>query len=307
MKLLLILPGAIGDFILALPSVAWLRRKLRPTWLEIWTERLNLPLATSPGYADQASALADTGLDRWPTPETVFARLEQFDRVISWRGAAFPEWTEEMRRRFPHMQFLPGFPPSPELHAMDFRRRQVEFYFGPDESFPCFPQIELSKREIRFAEEYLAAEISRGRSTVMVHPGASGPGKRWSADHFSRLASQLMNASNPVLLCEGPLDGGVVDKVVSGLSVNNAESPLRRVRIENLMHLAAVIQHCRLYIGNDSGIGHLAAALGTPTLSIFTVTDPRIWAPRGPRVKALVRPSVNEAMEQTGRMIQENS
>ena len=190
---------------------------------------------------------------------------------------------------------------------MDFRRRQVEFYFGPDESFPCFPQIELSKREIRFAEEYLAAEISRGRSTVMVHPGASGPGKRWSADHFSRLASQLMNASNPVLLCEGPLDGGVVDKVVSGLSVNNAESPLRRVRIENLMHLAAVIQHCRLYIGNDSGIGHLAAALGTPTLSIFTVTDPRIWAPRGPRVKALVRPSVNEAMEQTGRMIQENS
>jgi heptosyltransferase-3 len=307
MKLLLILPGAIGDFILTLPSVAWLRRKLRPAWLEIWAERLNLPLATSRGYADQASALADTGLDSWPTPQTVFARLEQFDRVISWRGAAFQEWNEEMHRRVPHMEFLPGFPPSLDIHAMDFRRRQVEFYFGSDESFPCFPQIELPHCEMTFAEEYLAGEISHGWPTVMVHPGASGPSKRWGADHFSRLASQLMNTSNQVLLCEGPLDGDVGDEVVSGLRANNAESPLRRVGIENLIHLAAVIQRCRLYIGNDSGIGHLAASLGTPTLSIFTVTDPRIWAPRGPRVKALVRPSVNEAMEETGRMIQESS
>jgi ADP-heptose:LPS heptosyltransferase len=307
MKLLLILPGAIGDFILTLPSVAWLKRKLRPIWLELWTERLNLPLATSPGYADQASALADTGLDRWPTPETVFTRLKQFDRVISWRGAAFQEWNEEMRRRVPGMDFLPGFPPSLELHAMDFRRRQVESLCGPDESFPCFPQIELPQCVTEFDQEYLAAEIGRGLPIVMVHPGASHPRKRWGADHFSCLASQLMNASTQVLLCEGPLDGDVVDEVVSGLRVNNAESPLRRVRIENLIHLAAVIQRCRLYIGNDSGIGHLAAAIGTPTLSIFTVTDPRIWAPRGPRSKALVCPAVSEVLEETDRMRQENS
>ena len=87
MKLLVILPGAIGDFILTLPSVAWLKRKLSPDWLEIWAERVNIPLAASSGYADRALALADTGLDRWPTPESVIDHLKQFDRVVSWRGA----------------------------------------------------------------------------------------------------------------------------------------------------------------------------------------------------------------------------
>jgi heptosyltransferase-3 len=306
MKLLVILPGAIGDFILTLPSVAWLKQNLSPSWLEIWTERVNVPLAASQGCADRALALADTGLDHWPTPETVIDRLKQFDRVLSWRGAGHQEWREEMCRRLPLIDFLPAFPTSPELHAMDFRRYQVESLFGAEESFPSFARIAISLPEIEFAQEYLAAEMDRRLPIVMLHPGASGPRKRWGADHFSRLASELMDASNQVLFCEGPLDGAVVDEVVSGLPGGRASTPLRRVRIDNLLRLAAVIQRCCLYIGNDSGIGHLAAAAGAPTLSIFTATDPRIWAPRGPQVKFLVCPSVNEVLEEARRMKQQS-
>ena len=57
------------------------------------------------------------------------------------------------------------------------------------------------------------------------------------------------------------------------------------VRIENLYELACWLARARLYIGNDSGITHLAAAVGTPVLALFGPTDARVWAPRGAHVR----------------------
>ena len=55
-------------------------------------------------------------------------------------------------------------------------------------------------------------------------------------------------------------------------------------RFDNLLELAAWLKGARLYIGNDSGISHLAAATGMPTFVLFGPTDPAIWAPRGANV-----------------------
>ena len=207
-----------------------------------------------------------------------------------------------MCRELRHIDFLSGFPSALEVHAMDFRRHQVESLFGADGSFPSFPQITISLPEKKFAQEYLAGELDRRLPIVLVHPGASGPRKRWRADYFSRLISQLIDRSQQVLLCEGPLDTETVDEVVSGLPDDQVAKLLRRVGVDNLLGLAAVVQRCSLYIGNDSGIGHLSAAAGVATLSIFTATDPRVWAPRGPRVKVLVRPGVDKVLEEVHNM-----
>ena len=59
------------------------------------------------------------------------------------------------------------------------------------------------------------------------------------------------------------------------------------VRIDNLYELARWLQTARLYIGNDSGITHLAAAVGIPVVAIFGPTDPAVWGPRGDRVRTL--------------------
>src|SRR5262249_29247662 len=157
----------------------WLKQRLSSNFLEIWTERSTLPLATSPGYAHRALALADTGLDSWPTPETVIDGMKKFDKVLSWRGAGHKEWRQEMCGRLPDIHFLPGFPSELEAHAMDFRRRQVESLLGADGSFPSFPQLVISLPQVEFGQEYLAGELERGVPIVMVHPGASGPRKRW--------------------------------------------------------------------------------------------------------------------------------
>ena len=71
------------------------------------------------------------------------------------------------------------------------------------------------------------------------------------------------------------------------------------VRFDDLYRLGCWISKARVYIGNDSGISHLAAAVGTPVVAIFLDSDPLIWAPRGRHVQVLIRPSVADVVRCT--------
>jgi ADP-heptose:LPS heptosyltransferase len=294
MRLLLIQPGAIGDFLVALPSISWLKQKLKPTWLEIWTERANLPLAQSPALADRAVALADTRFHSYPIPYVVLERLRQFDLVVSWSGFGDSACRQAVLQAHPRAYFLPALQQDSDCHAMEFRRSQVMELFGTEANFPPYPTLELSEEDSAFGRGYLARQMASGKPIVVFHPGASHVRKRWPTENFTAVISHLQQQNGiEILLCEGPLERGVCEGIVGGLPPET-DRCAATVRIENLGRLAAVLRHCNLYVGNDSGIAHLAAALGTPTLAVFTATDPKVWAPRGPQVKVLVRPTVDE-------------
>jgi heptosyltransferase-3 len=111
---------------------------------------------------------------------------------------------------------------------------------------------------------------------VIIHPFASSPAKRWPLANFRALAEQI---GKPVRWCAGPEE-----------QLDDA------VRIADLYELACWIATARLYIGNDSGITHLAAAVGTPVIAIFTSTDPSVWSPRGNRVTVLENPTVETVL-----------
>ena len=111
---------------------------------------------------------------------------------------------------------------------------------------------------------------------AVIHPFASSIAKRWPLDNFRTVAMEL---GCPVKWLAGPEE-----------SLDDAE------RIEDLYDLACWLATARVYIGNDSGISHLAAAVGTPTLAIFLASDPKVWAPRGPHVRVLERPSIESAV-----------
>jgi len=293
MAVLAIQPGAIGDFVLSLPALRWLRQKFGPGGMEIWAERANLTLVEHPAYADRVRPLAETGLDSYPLPERTRKTLESFDLVVSWRGANFPELVEAIRAAHPRAYFLQQFPPEGQaVHLMEFRRSQLASLFatefGDGRSFPACPQIFLEESDAEFAREYLAEEIAAGGPIAAIHPGTSSERKRWAATDFAALAMLLQGERGArILLCEGPLDAGAAGEVLAAAP----ELRARRVRIENLRRLAAVLSRCDLYVGSDSGITHLAAAAGAPTVAIFQATDLRLWAPRGRLVRVLERPS----------------
>ncbi len=101
----------------------------------------------------------------------------------------------------------------------------------------------------------------------MIHPFSGSAKKNWPLDRFCEVAARL---SIPVQWCAGPEE-----------AIEDA------VRFDNLYELARWLATARIYIGNDSGITHLAAAVGTPVVAIFGPTDPAVWAPRGERVSVV--------------------
>lgn len=237
---MLIRPGAIGDFILSLPALQFLRAE----WTEVWCAEPNVPLAK---FADAALSIGSAGLDRMGIlpDDDVRSRLARFDEIHSWYGAARPEFRDEVSA-FP-FRFYQAIPSAAGEHATDFYCRQVGAPLGQTPSIP-------------FRANHSGLTI--------IHPFASNPAKRWPMERFRRLAAMLEN----VAWCAGP-----------------EESLADAVRIGHLGELARWIAGASLFIGNDSGITHLAAAVGTPTLAIFGPTDPAVWAPRAPHVRVVRR------------------
>ena len=112
---------------------------------------------------------------------------------------------------------------------------------------------------------------------AVIHPFSSSARKTWPLDDFRALAAGL---DMPVKWCAGPEE-----------SLDNA------ARLDDLYELGCWLATARVYIGNDSGIGHLAAAVGTPVVSIFLDSDPDIWAPRGSHVTVLRNPKLEEVRQ----------
>lgn len=139
------------------------------------------------------------------------------------------------------------------------------------------PPLVFTGEETRAAER-VAGSLPIG--FLAVHPGSGSPAKSWPAEAFAALVSEL-SPGRPWLLILGPAEG-------------EGPPPLRRVpgavpaRELPPRTLAALVARAGLYVGSDSGVSHLAAAAGAPTLALFGPTDPAVWAPLGPKV-AVVR------------------
>jgi heptosyltransferase-2 len=115
---------------------------------------------------------------------------------------------------------------------------------------------------------------------VAVHPGSGSPRKTWGAERFEALLDALA-PRGPWLLVEGPADGEAAARLARRPGAVAARGLDART-------LGAVLARAGLFVGHDSGVSHLAAAWGAPTVALFGPTDPAVWAPVGPRV-AVVR------------------
>jgi ADP-heptose:LPS heptosyltransferase len=132
-------------------------------------------------------------------------------------------------------------------------------------------------------EPRIPVPSSQRENFAVIHPFASSLAKQWPLEDFRAVAQRL---PIPIQWCAGP-----------------EERLEHAVRFEDLYELACWIRKAGVYIGNDSGISHLAAAVGTPVIAIFLTTDAKVWAPRGAHVRVLERPSVGEVAEAARRAL----
>lgn len=246
MRRLLIRPGAIGDCIVSLPSL----ESLRADYTEIWVARQNVPLIL---FADRVRAIADTGLDLLEIPgqpaDHVIETLRQFDDIVSWYGAARSEFVARIQELGLPVRFFPALPDG-SCHAVDFYAAQVGAPAG------LTPRIRLGNE---------VGPIP-GPSFAAIHPFSGSRAKNWPLDRFHLLAAKLQT------------------RIAVRWTVGPEEYLPEAERFDNLADLARWLAAARLFVGNDSGIAHLAAAAGTPVVAVFGPTDPAVWAPRGDRV-----------------------
>jgi len=247
MRRLAIRPGAIGDFIVSLPALEC----LRADYLEVWTAAANVPLVRFAA----ARSIRSTGLDLLGVadpPPRLLEDLAGFDSIVSWYGANRPEFRDLVARMGLPFTFFPALPAAGSgRHATDYYLDQVATLAGC--SSDAIPRIACPEARRNFA---------------VIHPFSGSPRKNWPLEKFRTLAGGL-ERTMPVCWCAGredpPLEGAVC--------------------IDDLYRLACWLAQAALYVGNDSGITHLAAAVGTPVLALFGPTDPAIWGPRGPHVR----------------------
>jgi ADP-heptose:LPS heptosyltransferase len=130
-----------------------------------------------------------------------------------------------------------------------------------------------------FADRAPRLDVGAGQGAELVLlPGAGSRGKRWPAERFAALARGLGWRTAVV---EGPADEEAVAAVLAG----GIEAEVWRGR--SLPELAGKLADSRLVVGNDSGITHLAAAVGAPTVALYVSTDAAIWGIRGERTRRL--------------------
>lgn len=138
-------------------------------------------------------------------------------------------------------------------------------------------EITLTEDELESGKAFLGT-LSHGVPHVIVyHPGAGKAPNRWPADRFARLADEL-SASVPAstVITSGPMDDEPVSQMIKTL-----QRPFELIKNQPIREVASALHYADLVVSNDTGIMHVAAAVGTPVLSLFGPTEPGEWAPTG--------------------------
>lgn len=128
-----------------------------------------------------------------------------------------------------------------------------------------------------------------GGTWVVLGPGAIyGPAKRWPAEAFAEVGRRLARAGHAVLVCGAAADADVCSAVARGIGVAATSLAGRTSLVEQ----AALCAGASAVVCNDSGLAHLAGAVGAPTVTVFGSTSSAWTAPLGPRVRVVQHPPV---------------
>jgi ADP-heptose:LPS heptosyltransferase len=261
-------PGGLGDTILTLPA---LRRRtgarltlVGSSWAEAIRPLVPFPVVVVRVDGAALLPLFDPSAEKDPT-----GLFSEADEVILYTDTPGEALAANARRFCRKAVLWPVTPPS-GVHAAD------HFAAAMGEGGPAVPELRAPAEFIRWGREWIEGRFGPGTVPAAIHPGSGGRRKCWPAARFAEVARRLQR---PVVAVEGPADGEACREFLAeagGVRVERASGL-------TIPQLAGLLAGCGVLVGNDSGVSHLSAALGVPTVAVFGPTDPAVWAPRGPR------------------------
>jgi lipopolysaccharide heptosyltransferase II len=275
-SILIIRPGGIGDAVLLIPAITSIQKEHPDVIIDILAEKRNSDVfSLCPGIRKLFLYDKEWGLfhvlrgsydividtEQWYRLSAVVAfltraplrigfdtniRRSMFNRLITYR--------------------------QEDYEIESFLKLTKEIYGKiPDISTPFISIPEESTEKVKQRIYPLA-----DNKIIAIFPGGSLPEKRWSEENFKKVAVSLHKEGHNIVAI-----GGQGDRISGDLITQASPNSLNLCGELGLVETAALLKEAALLVTNDSGIMHLAAGLGTKTVSIFGPGNPEKWAPRG--------------------------
>ena len=299
-SVLVIHQGAIGDFVLALPALRVLRKTFPTARSVIMGYPRILELVEKRFYAEEIVSVDRKGMASFfvrggALDADLSGFFSAFDLIVVFTKDGEGPLIGNLRRvsqgRILHVT---PFPPMHErTHLSEHLLRELRRY---SLSMPGQePRLYLTRADQERGANYCERKgltFTESTRTIVIHPGSGSKRKVWPVDRFVELMRRLERADGTrALVVLGPAEGAEVHKAFEAVAWEMGPAAPIFLKGLTLLELASVIEASRLFLGNDSGITHMAAALGVPTVAIFGPSDPKIWSPWGRHV-ALVRSNI---------------
>lgn len=267
--ILFITASRVGDAVLASGLIRALTDEIEGARFTMVASALTAPLFTElPALARtiviEKRSLGGHWFDLWND-----VRHQRWGLVVDLRGSGITRFLRT-RRRAVHKAG------GPMAHKVIEAARLLKLEDDPPAPF-LFTSAETEAR---------AAGLTAGEGPILaIAPAAHWVGKTWPAERFGLVARELLGPKGPLANGRLMLLGGPDDRKIA-LTLRSALPKDRLIDLvgtESLLVGYAALKRARLFIGGDSGLMHMAAAAGAPTLGLFGPSDERLYAPWGPK------------------------
>jgi heptosyltransferase-3 len=296
-RILVIRGGAIGDFILTLPVLSALRAQFPNVRLEILGYPHIAQLAAAGGLADEVRSIEARPLAgffaRGPLDSALQNYFADFPIILSYLFDPDLIFQTNVRQSF-RGQFIAG------PHRPDDKKLQhaTDVFLEPLQRLAIFdadavPRLNLSTFN----------PPPSTIATIALHPGSGSERKNWPLANWIALAQHLLaNTPLSILLVGGEAEADKLTKIAAALIPGRVETAFSWP----LAKLAERLAPCRAFVGHDSGITHLAAAVGVRSLALWADTPEVVWRPRGDHVSVLRNTSglqLTQVLEATATLL----
>jgi hypothetical protein len=304
-KILLIRTGALGDTVLLLPLIRFLRAAYPDSRIAVMTHPEFFPLVLGPGLAHETHPADCKGIETFylDCPGTTDPETAEFfsgyDWVISVKHD--PDRVFERNVKAAGVKHVWTIPPLPPPGFSDLYQKYLFSFFSLERWEETSLGMPPPKVDVRvfanrpvhpkipywdaLAEIGISSNFKRRidqlieKGFVTVHPGSGSLYKNWPGESFLHLIDGVIRSTDlDLLVIRGPAEGGEDP----GIELQGD----RTWSADNLpiSLLSSLLKRSRCHVGNDSGVSHLAAGLDCPTICLFGPTSPAVWRPIGDRV-----------------------
>jgi ADP-heptose:LPS heptosyltransferase len=273
----LLFPGALGDFICLLPALGAVTRKAH---IDVFAKSEFADIAPQ---GVTVSALERYEINRLFAGAGLEARVREFfaryETVYSWFGSREAVFVQALRGAARNARLFPFRGAAASMHQIDYYLSCLELSATDAD----LPKIPLRTEAFSWSRDFWDFWALDDRAVLVVAPGSGAREKNWPAEYFAALGRWWCERTRgKVVVLLGPVEderGGFESLVEEFITARKLD----------LAQVAALLARANLFVGNDSGTTHLAAAVGTPTVALFGPSEARNWAPRGDKVLVLRR------------------